>query len=135
MADGQSIYYDGVNIIGDLNLSSLPGSRTLSRLQLINCSVASATFKGLTMDSDLVLWGTTFGNASFDKASFLGTADLANTSFQHSSFRWADFSGPVVFDGARFQGDVSFEDASVPPGRQLQQCSLRWSCRLQLLQL
>ncbi|HEX7445658.1 MAG TPA: pentapeptide repeat-containing protein [Methanothrix sp.] len=111
MSDGQSIYYDGINITGDLNLSSLLGSRTHSRLQLINCTVSSVTFKGLTMDSDLVLWGTSFGNASFDKASFLGMADLANTSFQHSSFLGTAFSGPAVFDGARFQGDVSFEDA------------------------
>jgi uncharacterized protein YjbI with pentapeptide repeats len=112
MSDGQSIYYDGINIIGDLNLSSLPGSRTQSRLQLINCTVSLATFKGLTMDSDLVLWGTSFENANFDKASFLGVADLANTSFQHSSFRGADFGGPAVFDGARFQEFVSFEDAA-----------------------
>ena len=111
MSDGQSVYYDGANIIGDLNLSALPGSRAGSSLQLINCTVQRATFSGLVMDSDLVLWGTSFGNASFDRASFLGLADFANTSFQHASFLGTAFSRPAVFDGARFQGDVSFEDA------------------------
>ena len=112
MSNGQSVYYEGANIIGDLNLSALPGSRAKSPLQLINCTVPSATFSGLVMDSDLELWGTSFGNASFDEASFLGMADLANTSFQQASFRRASFSGPVVFDGARFQDNVSFEDAN-----------------------
>lgn len=111
MSDGQSVYYDGANIIGDLNLSALPGSRANSSLQLVNCTIEQATFSGLVMDSDLVLWGTSFGNASFDKASFLGIADLANTSFQQASFPGASFSGPVIFDGARFLGSVSFADA------------------------
>jgi len=111
MSDGQSVYYDGANIVGDLNLSTLPGSRAGSSLQLINCTVQSATFSGLAMDSDLVFWGTSFGNASFDRAGFIGLADFANTSFQHSSFLGTVFSGPVVFDGAQFLGNVSFEDA------------------------
>jgi uncharacterized protein YjbI with pentapeptide repeats len=112
MSEGQSVYYDGVNIIGDLNLSALPGSRAGSSLQLINCIVQRATFSSLVMDSDLVLWGTSFGNASFDKASFLGMADFANTSFQHASFLGTSFGGAAVFDGAQFQGNVSFEDAA-----------------------
>ncbi len=112
MSDGQSVYYDGANIVGDLNLRALPGSRAGSSLQLINCTVSSATFNDLTMNSDLVLWGTSFGNASFDRASFQGLADFANTSFQHSSFRGTSFAGPAVFDGAIFRDNTSFEDTN-----------------------
>ncbi len=112
MAEGQSVYYEGVDIIGDLNLSDLSGARAKSTLVLVNCTVPSADFSGLTMESDLVLWGTSFGNVSFDKASFLALADFADASFQHASFIGTSFSQPVVFDGAQFRDFVSFEDAA-----------------------
>jgi uncharacterized protein YjbI with pentapeptide repeats len=111
LAGGGPIYYDGVTIVGDLNLANLPGARIDSPLELVNCTVSNASFVGLNLGKEVILWGTVFGNASFDKANFLAEADLANTTFGHASFSGAIFHEPVFFDSARFLDNVSFEDA------------------------
>ena len=111
IAEGQPIYYDGVAIVGDLNLSNLPGARIESSLALVNCTVSNASFEGLNLEKEIILWGTTFGNASFDKASFLARADLANTTIRHASFSGATFHQPAFFDGVQFLDNVNFEDA------------------------
>lgn len=111
MVDGQPIHYNGVAIVGDLNLSDLPGARIDSTLELVNCTISNASFEGLNLEKEIILLGTTFGNVSFDKANFLAQADLSNTTFRHASFLGATFHQPVFFDGAQFQDNVSFEDA------------------------
>jgi uncharacterized protein YjbI with pentapeptide repeats len=111
IAEGQTVYYDGVAIVGDLNLSKLPGARIAGSLELVNCTVSNASFDGINLEKEIILWGTEFGNASFDKASFLAQADLSNTTFRRSSFRGAAFHQPAFFDGAQFLDNVSFVDA------------------------
>ncbi len=108
---GEPVDYDNVNVTGDLNFSKASLLTVQGHFYLVNSTISNTTFDGITFANDAVFWGTSFGNVSFDKASFLGMADLANTSFQNSSFSEASFSGPAVFDGARFLGRVSFEDA------------------------
>ncbi len=111
MADGQTVHCEGASIMGDLNLSTLPGARAESSLELINCTVSNASFDGMTLEKDMILSGSSFGNASFDKSCFLGRADLTNTFFHNSSFTGATFEQPATFDGAFFLDNVSFEDA------------------------
>ncbi len=111
MVDGQPVYCEGAFITGYLNLSALPGGRAKSSLELINCTISDASFEGMTLEKDVVLWGSYFENASFDNARFLGRADLANTFLNKSSFMGTSFDKSVIFDGAVFQDNVSFENA------------------------
>jgi uncharacterized protein YjbI with pentapeptide repeats len=111
LASGEPVYYDGVSISGDLDLSSLPAARISGPVAITNSSLANATFSGVTFAEDAVFWGSSFGNASFDKASFLGQADFANASFASSSFSFTSFAQPAFFTGAVFRDNVSFEDA------------------------
>lgn len=111
VADKEPVYYDGVRISGDLDLSSLPAALVSDYFVLTNSSLANASFSGVTFAKDAVFWGTTFSNAGFEKASFLGRADFANASFANASFSAASFAEPVFFNGALFRDNVSFEDA------------------------
>ena len=111
LAAGEPVYYDGVTISGDLDLSSIPAARISATVAITNTSLGNATFSGVTFAQDAVFWGSSFGNASFDKASFLGQADFANASFANGSFSFASFSQPAYFTGAVFRDNASFEDA------------------------
>lgn len=111
MASGEPVYYDGVIISGNLDLSSLPAARISGTVAITNSSLANATFSGVTFAEDAVFWGSSFGNARFEKASFLGQADFANASFANGSFSFATFAQPAFFTGAVFRDCVSFEDA------------------------
>lgn len=110
-ADGEPIHLEGARIVGSMNLSDAPQGR-LEGIVLINCTVADASLSGLTIEGETILSGTSFGNASFDDAHFMGMADLSSTSFVDASFSGTAFDSPTIFDGASFQGDVSFEDAA-----------------------
>ena len=77
LASNKPVYYDGVRISGDLDLATLPGARVSETFALVNCTIPNASFSGVTFAKDAVFWGTSFGNASFEKASFLGQADFA----------------------------------------------------------
>lgn len=111
LAEGRPVNYEGCNIVGDLNLSALPGARVNSTLTLVNCTVGSADFSGFTVEKDINLAGTTFGVVSFDQAVFLERAYLGAASFRNASFTGAVFRQPVVFDWALFSEPVSFVDA------------------------
>ena len=111
LASNEPVYYDGVRISGDLDLATLPGARVSDTLALVNCTIANASFSGVTFAKDAVFWGTSFGNVSFEKASFLGQADFANATFSRAGFSAASFGGPAVFEGALFREAVSFADA------------------------
>jgi uncharacterized protein YjbI with pentapeptide repeats len=111
MAQGWPVNYDDKTIVGDLNLSTLPDARAKSTLSLINCTVANASFAGLTMEKDVILAGTTFENVSFDQAVFEGRAYLGASSFLAASFTGATFRQPAVFDWSQFRKNASFVDA------------------------
>ncbi len=111
LAEGRPANYEGCNIVGDLNLSALPGARVNSTLTLVNCTVDRAGFSGVTVEKDINLAGTTFGVVSFDQAVFLERAYLGAASFRNASFTGAVFRQPVIFDWALFHGPVSFVDA------------------------
>ena len=110
-AEGKPVYLQDAIIIGELNLITIPNSRTSSSLEIINSTISEANFEGITFEKDAVLWGTTFGNASFDKATFQGIADLSYTSFGNASFEGTYFHKPVTLEGAVFLDNVSFQDA------------------------
>jgi uncharacterized protein YjbI with pentapeptide repeats len=109
--DGKPLSYDGVTIVGDLDLSSLKDPRVESSFELVNSTINKATFDGITFEKEVILWGTTIRNASFNKTEFSAQADLSNTSFDHASFMGAAFSLPVTFDGAKFRDNISFVDS------------------------
>ncbi len=113
MAEGRPVNYDGYTIAGDLNLSSLPGARAKSTLSLINCTLANASFAGVTMEKDVILAGTAFENAAFDQAVFEGRAYLGASSFLAASFTGATFRQGAVFDWAQFRGPVSYRGCTV----------------------
>ncbi len=107
----ESIYYNNITVVGDLDLSLLSDARVPASFVLTNSNLDNASFAGVTFEQDAVFWGTTFGNASFEKSGFLGYADFADASFANTSFSASSFSRPVVFDGSLFRDRVSFEDA------------------------
>ncbi len=107
--DGTPVYYDGINISGNLDLSGL-GSVN-SSLTIINSSIPNSNFAGVTFDKEAIFWGTAFGNTSFDKAIFIGLTYFDNTSWRHTSFSEAVFNQQAFFGGTEFLNDVSFEDA------------------------
>lgn len=107
--NGMPVYYDGVKVAGNLDLSST--GRVNSSLVIINSSISNSTFEGVTFEKGVIFWGTTFGSTSFDKAAFVGASDFSNTSWNHTGFSEAAFDQPVVFDGAEFLNDVNFENA------------------------
>ena len=111
LASNEPVYYDNIQVLGDLDLKSLSDARVSNSFALTNSSIANASFDGTTFAKDAVFWGTAFGNASFENAAFQGQADFANTSLSNASFSAASFDKPAVFDGAHFHDDVSFEDA------------------------
>lgn len=112
IAANEPVYYDGVLISGDLDISSLPAAKIPESLILVNCTVPNASFAGAIFAKDAVFWGTAFGNASFEKSSFLGRADFSNASIGPASFSGCTFSQPAFFNGAIFKDNVSFEDAA-----------------------
>ena len=107
--DGTPVYYDGVNVSDNLDLSGL--NRVNSSLTIVNSSIPNSSFAGVTFEKEVIFWGTAFGNTSFDKATFNGAADFSNTSWRHASFSEAVFDQPVVFDGTEFLSSVNFESA------------------------
>ena len=112
VAAHEPVYYDGVRISGNLDLSALPEAVVSDSLALINCTIVNATFSGATFTQDALFWGTAFENASFEKAAFLGRADFSNTSFGPASFAGCTFRQPAFFNAALFKNNVSFGDAS-----------------------
>ncbi|MCX6674094.1 MAG: pentapeptide repeat-containing protein [Methanothrix sp.] len=119
--EGQPIYYDGVSVAGDLNLSSLENTVVKESFILVNSTVSQAELGGVSFTKEVILWGTTFGNASFAGATFLGKADLSNTSFNQASFAGTSFRQPVTFDGATFAGSTDFQDAQFDKDASLNQ--------------
>lgn len=107
--DGMPVYYDGVSIVGNLDISNL--NKVTNSLEIINSTISESNFDGITFDKDVVLWGTSFRNSSFKNTSFSANADFTNTSFLNVRFIGAIFNRPVFFDGAKFSENVSFEDA------------------------
>ena len=112
IAAGQPVHYDGIDITGNLDLSTLPESQIPATIALVNCTIPIASFEGITFDQDAFFWGSSFGNASFDKATFSARSDFVNASFRQASFAGCTFYQPALFDGALFEKDVSFVDAS-----------------------
>jgi len=132
IADSQNVYYEGVTIVGNLDLCALPKARVKSALSLINCTLADASFNGLTLENDVILLGTTFGNVSFtgavfqqpvvfDGARFQGTASFVDSQFEKDSsfndvefwdvdFSYSKFNGYSFFSAASFLGNASFSD-------------------------
>ena len=111
LANKEPVYYDSVRVLGDLDLKSLPDARVSNLFALTNSTLINASFDGVTFEKDAVFWGTSFESARFENAAFSGQADFANTSFGSAGFAGASFNRPVIFDGALFRDNVSFEDA------------------------
>ncbi|MDD1760769.1 MAG: pentapeptide repeat-containing protein [Methanothrix sp.] len=111
VAAEEPVYYNNITVIGYLDLSLLPDARVPASFVLINSNLNNASFAGVTFEQDAIFWGTTFGNASFEKSGFLGYADFADASFANTSFSASSFSRPAVFDSSLFMDHVSFEDA------------------------
>jgi len=111
VADGQTVRYDGVIVVGDLDFSSLNDPKIKSTLELTNSTIFNANFDGVTFEKEVIFWGTIFQNASFNETTFLALADLGKTSFGNACFIGAVFSSPVTFDGAEFRDSVSFVDS------------------------
>jgi len=112
IAAHEPVYYDGVIISGNLDLSALPAARVQESLALVNCTIAKASFSGVTFAQDTAFWGTLFDNASFEKATFSGRADFSNATFGMTSFSGCSFRQAAFFEGALFKNNVSFEDAA-----------------------
>jgi len=112
ITNNEPVYYDGVQISGHLDLSSLPEARVSESLALVNCTVPNATFDGITFAQDAVFWGTAFNNSGFEKATFLGRSDFSNATFDQADFSGCTFSQPAFFNGAIFKDNASFEDAA-----------------------
>lgn len=108
---GAPVYYDDSVILGDLDLTGLPGEHVPVSFIFTNCTFANASFSAVTFEQDAIFWGSSFENASFDHASFLGHADFANATFGNLSFSSAAFARPAIFDGSLFLENTSFEDA------------------------
>jgi hypothetical protein len=102
IAGKEPVYHDGARISGDLDLSTLPKAQVSDSFVLVNCTVPNASFAGVTFADDAVFWGTSFDNASFEKASFLGRADFSNASFGLSGF-----AGLVDFVRVEFAEDAA----------------------------
>jgi hypothetical protein len=83
--DGMPVYYDGVIIVGNLDLSGL--NKVTNSLEIINSAIAKSNFDGTTFDKDVVFWGSSFRNASFKNTSFSANADFINTPFIMSASR------------------------------------------------
>jgi uncharacterized protein YjbI with pentapeptide repeats len=107
----EPVYYDNITVLGDLDLSSLPDAQVPVSFAMTNSRLDNASFEGVTFEQDAVFCGTTFGRVGFEKSSFLGYADFADTSFANTSFSACSFSRPTVFDRSLFWDRVSFEDA------------------------
>jgi len=88
MAEGHPVYYEGETIVGDLDLRALPEARAKSTLSLINCTVADASFNGLTIEKDAIFLGTTFGNASFTGTVFHQLLPSMEQSFWDLRASW-----------------------------------------------
>ena len=112
VAAHEPVYYDGVLISGDLDLTALPGEQISESFALVNCTIPNVSFFGVTFAQDAAFWGTTFGNVSIEKAIFSGQADFSNATFGSASFSGCAFRQPVFFEGALFKNNVSFEDAA-----------------------
>jgi len=111
LESNEPVYYDNIQVLGDLDLGSLPDGRVYSKLAITNSSIENATFSGVTFAEDAVFWGSSFSNTSFEGAGFLGLADFANSSFSNCSFSSASFAQTAYFAGTVFRDNVSFEDA------------------------
>ena len=109
--DNQPVNYDGVIISGDLDLGRLTPPEVHSVISIVNSTVQNASFNGVSFEKEASFWGTIFSNASFNKTTFLENSDFSNVSFHHASFVGATFVSPVIFDGAEFLGNISFEDS------------------------
>lgn len=105
--DGSPVYYENVFIAGDLDLDEL---LVKSPFVIINSTVQNVSFDKVTFEDDVILWGSSFGNASFNGTGF-SRADFGDTYIGRGSFLGVTFSAPVSFDGAVFQEDVSFVDS------------------------
>ncbi|HQE96983.1 MAG TPA: pentapeptide repeat-containing protein, partial [Methanothrix sp.] len=103
IAAHEPVYYDGVRISGNLDLSALPGAEVQETLALVNCTIPDASFSGVTFAQDALFWGTAFGNASLEKSSFSGQADFSNATFGPASFSGCSFRQPAFFSGTLFK--------------------------------
>ncbi len=112
IAANEHVYYDGILVSGDLDISALPGDQISESFALVNCTIPKASFSGVTFAQDAIFWGTAFNNSSFEKAHFLGQADFSNATFDQADFSGCKFSQPAFFNGAIFKYNVSFEDAA-----------------------
>ncbi|HPM26332.1 MAG TPA: hypothetical protein PLD96_03245, partial [Methanothrix sp.] len=66
VAAHEPVYYDGVLISGDLDLTALPGEQISESFALVNCTIPNVSFFGVTFAQDAAFWGTTFGNVSIE---------------------------------------------------------------------
>lgn len=121
---GGSVDYDGVTVIGDLNLSLLDHP-VAGHLYLINSSLPQASFEGVSFEKEVSFWGTSIGRASFNHAHFSAFTDFSNASFGHVDFLGATFDEPAIFDGAEFKTNVSFEDSSFKKDTRFNQALFR----------
>ena len=112
IAAHEPVYYYGVLISGNLDLSALPAAQVQEPLALVNCTIPNASFSGVSLAQDAVFWGTTFENASFEKATFSGQVDFSNATFGPASFSGCSFRQPAFFEGALFKNNVNFDDAA-----------------------
>ncbi|UVS78404.1 secreted effector protein PipB2 [Actinokineospora sp. UTMC 2448] len=98
---------------------------TLVNLDLTDCTIGTARFRGATFTGAALFDGATFtGNASFHEAAFTGDALFdgatftGNALFDRATFTgaaWFDgatFTGAAFFDGATFTGNASFHEAA-----------------------
>lgn len=111
VSDGSDAYYDGVLVVGNLDLTGLPDHRVRGSFVITNSSISQANFAGTAFDRYALFWGTALTNASFNNANFNALSDFSGTSLDNASFKGCVFKGPLSFDGARFNSDVSFTDS------------------------
>ena len=114
------VNYEDVNISGDLDLGRLNPAEVHSAFSIVNSTVQNASFNGVSFEKDVSFWGTTFFNVGFNKTTFLENSDFSKVSFHRASFMDAAFVLPVIFDGAEFQENISFEESQFLQGYKLQ---------------
>jgi hypothetical protein len=114
IADGKPIEYDGVTVVGDVDLSSVD-----TAARIVRCT--DCTFTGSIRASNAIfnrvvdLSGADIrGDARFDGAIFRDaflmsrTVDRAARIHGRTSFTLAAFHGPATFDAIRMDGDADF---------------------------
>ncbi len=109
--DKEPVYYDSIQVLGDLDLSTLPDAQVSSSFAITNSTLINTSFKNAAFLGQADFANTSFANASFSAAAFAKRANFFLSRFNSAVFSDAVFSGPVQFGLASFSGLSSFGEA------------------------